>query len=115
MSKFCRAANCRANSTRFRATDLRNLVRQTIERHLPRYRLDMMNACGEQEKLQIGRMLDRYLDELHEPAPITVRHNSTPSNGHWIGEYLAQPETRQRRVWSSFGSDHADALNEAAS
>ena len=97
-----------------RPTDLRNLVRQTIERHLPRDRLDMMNARGDQEKLEIGRMLDHYLEELHEPAPITVRHNGSPSNGHWIGEYLAQPEKGQPQVWSSFGSDHADVLYSAS-
>jgi len=96
-----------------RPTDLRNLVRQKIERHLPRARLDMMNARGEQEKRQIGRMLDCYLDELHEPAPITVCSNGGPSNGPWIDEYLAQPAPR-RRTWSSFGSDHADALYPAS-
>jgi hypothetical protein len=96
-----------------RPTDLRSLVRQTIERHLPRDRLDMTNARGEQEKLQIGRMLDRYLDELHEPAPITVRHNGDPSNGHWISEYLDQPDA-QTKTWSSFGSDHADVLYQAS-
>ena len=73
-----------------RPTDLRELVRGAIERHLPRERLDMMNARGEQEKLQIGRMLDRYLDELHEPAPITVGCNDGASNGHWITEYLSR-------------------------
>jgi hypothetical protein len=97
-----------------RPTDLRNLVRQTIEQHLPRDRLDVMNARGEQEKLQIGRMLDHYLDELHQPAPITVRHNGTPSNRYWMGEYLARPEKGRPQVWSSFGSDHADALYPAS-
>jgi hypothetical protein len=97
-----------------RPTDLRSLVRQTIERHLPRDRLDMMNARGDQERLQIGRMLDRYLDELHEPAPITVRHNGCPLNGHWIGEYLAESEKAPPPAWSSFGSDHADVLYPAS-
>jgi hypothetical protein len=55
-----------------RPTDLRNLVRNTIERHLARKQLDMMNARGEQEKQKIGHMLDRFLKELHEPDPITV-------------------------------------------
>ena len=97
-----------------RPTDLRDLVRRTIERHLPRDRLDVMNACGEQEKLQIGRMLDRYLDELDEPAPITVCHNGGRSNGHWIGEYLAKPEKAPPRAWSSFGSEHVDVLYPAS-
>jgi hypothetical protein len=97
-----------------RPTDLRRLVRQTIERHLPRDRLDMMNARGDQERLQIGGMLDRYLDELHDPAPITVRHNGRPLNGHWIGEYLAESEKAPPPAWSSFGSDHADVLYPAS-
>jgi hypothetical protein len=93
-----------------RPTDLRDLVRRTIERHLPRGRLDAMNARGEQEKQQIGRMLDRYLDELHEPAPITLGRNGGPANGHWIGEYLALCENQGWPAWSSFGSEHADVL-----
>jgi hypothetical protein len=97
-----------------RPTDLRDLVRGAIERHLPRERLDMMNARGEQEKLQIGRMLDRYINELHEPAPITVGCNGGASNGHWIGEYLAEPEKVPPRAWSSFGSEHADVLYPAS-
>jgi hypothetical protein len=97
-----------------RPTDLRDLVRRTIERHLPRERLDIINVRGEQEKLQIGRMLDRYLDELQDPAPITVCHNGGNSNGYWIDKYLAQPKPR-RQTWSSFGSDHVDALIKPAS
>ena len=97
-----------------RPTDLRDLVRSAIERHLPRERLGMMNLRGEQEKLQIGRMLDHYIDELHGPEPITMCSNGGPSNGPWIDEYLAEPEPR-RRTWSSFGSDHVDALIKSGS
>src|SRR5262249_32306527 len=71
---------------------LRNLVRVDIERHLPREQLDITNAQGEQEKLKLGLMLDRYLDELYEPAPITVCRNGGPATGNWIAEYLAEPE-----------------------
>ena len=74
----------------------------------------MMNIRGEQEKLQIGRMLDRYINELHEPAPITVGCNGGASNGHWITEYLAEPEKRPSPTWSSFGSEHADVLYPAS-
>jgi hypothetical protein len=97
-----------------RPTDLRNLVRNTIERHLARKRLDMMNARGEQEKQKIGHMLDRFLKELHEPDPITVCHNGGPSNGHWIGEYLAEPKESRPQALSSFGSEHADAIYPAS-
>ena len=93
-----------------RPNDLRDLVRDVIEQHLPRKQLDTINARGEQEKVKIGRLLDRYLGELHEPEPITVRHNGGPSNGHWIGEYLALSEEARSQIWSSFGSDHVDEL-----
>jgi hypothetical protein len=74
-----------------------------------------MNARGEQEKLKIGRLLDRYLEELHEPEPITVRRNGGPSNGRrWIEEYLAQPKELRRQTWSSFGSEHLDTLYPAS-
>lgn len=99
-----------------RPTDLRNLVRKTIERHLPRKQLDTINARGEQEKLKIGRMLDRFLTELHEPEPMTVCRNGGPANGYWISEYLdlAQPQETRPPTWSSFGSDHAEALYQAS-
>jgi hypothetical protein len=69
-----------------RPTDLRQLVRNVIERHLPRAQLDAMNAIGEHEKLQIGRMLDRFIDET------------------------AQLKTR----YSVWGSEHADTLMRGA-
>jgi hypothetical protein len=47
-------------------------VRGAIERHLPRERLDMMNIRGEQKKLQIERMLDRYIDEHDPPGTPTA-------------------------------------------
>jgi hypothetical protein len=87
-----------------RPTDLRELVRKTIERHLPRKQLDLLNARGEREKLKIGRMLDQFLEELNEPEPITVRHNGGPSNGRWIGDYLALHE-----------GNHLDAIYPASS
>jgi hypothetical protein len=93
-----------------RPNDLRDLVRRTIEKHLARESLDATNARGEQEKLQIGRMLDRHLDELHEPDPITVCRNGGPQNGYWIGEYLAPREEERTKTWSDYGSEHADAL-----
>ena len=98
-----------------RPTDLRNLVRNTIEQHLPRKQLDLMNARGEQEKIKIGRMLDIHLDELHEPEPITVCRNGRPSNGHWIEEYqyLDLPK-KPPLTSSSFGSEHADVLYPAS-
>jgi hypothetical protein len=49
-----------------RPNDLRDLVRKVIEQHLSRVELDRTNAAGEQEKTRIGKILDRYLDELHE-------------------------------------------------
>jgi hypothetical protein len=93
-----------------RPNDLRKLVQETIEQHLPRERLDVMNARGEQEKVKIGRMLDRYLDELGEPEPITVCRNGGPANGHWMEEYLAPREEPRSERWSDFGSEHAEAL-----
>jgi hypothetical protein len=93
-----------------RPRDLRDLVRKTIERHLSRAQLDTINALGEQEKLKIGRMLDQFLDELHEPEPIAVCRNGGPANGPWIDEYLTQPDVARRPAWSNFGSDHVDAL-----
>jgi hypothetical protein len=93
-----------------RPTDLRDFVRKTIERHLPRKQLDLINARGEQEKLRIGRMLDQFLEELHEPAPMTVCRNGGPANGPWIEEYLTRPDAARRPTWSNFGSDHVDAL-----
>jgi hypothetical protein len=97
-----------------RPTDLRDLVRKRIERHLPRMRLDLINVRGEQEKLKLGRMLDHFLEELDEPEPITVRHNGGPSNDHWIGDYLALGEKARAKTWSRFGSDHVDALYQAS-
>jgi hypothetical protein len=67
-----------------RPSILRNLVREVIERHLPRATLDTINAEGAREKARLGRMLDDYI------------------------------ETTKRRTWSSFGSDHLDALYQAS-
>jgi len=64
------------------------MVREVIERHLSRKELDTVNARGEQEKIRIGGILDRFLDELHDPEPISVCHNGGPANGEWIGEWL---------------------------
>src|SRR5262249_14433939 len=57
-----------------------HLVREVIERHLPRTTLDAINTEGAREKARLGRMLDEYI-EGHKP-----------------------------RTWSSFGSEHLDAL-----
>jgi hypothetical protein len=65
---------------------LRDLVREVIERHLPRKLLDETNAEGEREKTQLGRMMDEYI----------VRENA------------------RRCVYSSYGSDHVDALYQAS-
>jgi hypothetical protein len=59
---------------------LRGLVQEVIERHLTRETLDAINSAGEREKALLGRMLDEYL------------------------------EAHKRRVWSSFGSEHVEAL-----
>ena len=75
-----------------RPTDLRDMVRKVIERHLSRKELDTVNARGEQEKIRIGGILDRFLDELHDPEPISVCHNGGPANGEWIGQWLEKPE-----------------------
>jgi hypothetical protein len=65
---------------------LRDLVREIIERHLPRELLDAANAEGECEKTRLGRMMD---------------------------EYIAN-ENARRRVYSSYGSDHVDALHQVS-
>jgi hypothetical protein len=75
-----------------RPTDLRDMVRTVIERHLPRKTLDSINARGAQEKLKIGKILDRFLDELHDPDPISVCHNGVSANGDWIGAWLETSE-----------------------
>jgi hypothetical protein len=61
---------------------LRDLVREVIERHLPRATLDAVNAEGEREKACLGRMLDLHIAD----------------------------ETARRCAYSRYGSDHADVL-----
>jgi hypothetical protein len=61
---------------------LRDLVRQTIEQHLPRATLDAINAEGEREKAQLARMMDAHI----------------------------AAENVRRQTYSAFGSEHLDAL-----
>jgi hypothetical protein len=61
---------------------LRDLVREVIERHLPRSLLDDTNAEGDRERTRLGRMMDDYI----------------------------AAENARRCDYSAYGSDHADAL-----
>jgi hypothetical protein len=61
---------------------LRKLVRDVIERHLPRDVLDATNAEGEREQAYLGRMMDKYIAD----------------------------EAALRCDYLSYGSEHADAL-----
>jgi hypothetical protein len=65
-----------------RPSILRDLVRATIERHLPRPVLDDVNQQGEREKKYLGRLMDQHIAN----------------------------EIALHADYSQYGSDHADAL-----
>ncbi|MFL5268833.1 MAG: hypothetical protein ACJ8AH_19945 [Stellaceae bacterium] len=91
-----------------RPTDLRAMVREVIERYLPRKELDATNARGDQEKIKIGQILDRFLDEQHDPEPISVCHNRGPANGEWITAWIEKPEPVIE--YETFDYDAAETL-----
>jgi hypothetical protein len=63
---------------------LRDLVREVIERHLPRETLDAVNAEGERERAYLSRLMDRHIAD----------------------------EAALHCDYSAYGSDHADALQD---